>query len=138
MWTCFEQNAYLDIKSFFGFESTVEKIAMKQYSANLAKGKEVIEHYITELTNEGIHSVPIWTESIFSSSSNVTQESTIVTEPPSLIAARRRLSSLDASNIFTSSSPPKVAAAAAANYSALSDDLDSLQIEENSMEKYRM
>uniref|UniRef100_A0A8C7X1N0 SEC14 like lipid binding 1 n=1 Tax=Oryzias sinensis TaxID=183150 RepID=A0A8C7X1N0_9TELE len=32
-WTCFEQTASLDIKSFFGFESTVEKIAMKQYAS---------------------------------------------------------------------------------------------------------
>lgn len=36
-WTCFEQDASLDIKSFFGFESTVEKIAMKQYTANIKK-----------------------------------------------------------------------------------------------------
>ena len=36
-WTCFEQSASLDIKSFFGFESTVEKIAMKQYTANIKK-----------------------------------------------------------------------------------------------------
>jgi len=36
-WTCFEQDASLDIISFFGFESTVEKIAMKQYAANIKK-----------------------------------------------------------------------------------------------------
>ena len=36
-WTSFEQDASLDIKSFFGFESTVEKIAMKQYTANIKK-----------------------------------------------------------------------------------------------------
>ena len=36
-WTCFEQDASLDIKSFFGFESTVEKIAMKQYTENIKK-----------------------------------------------------------------------------------------------------
>jgi len=36
-WTCFEQDASLDIKSFFGFESTIEKIAMKQYTANIKK-----------------------------------------------------------------------------------------------------
>jgi hypothetical protein len=42
-WTCFEQSASLDVKSFFGFESTVEKLAVKQYSANLAKGKEILE-----------------------------------------------------------------------------------------------
>ncbi|TWW59769.1 SEC14-like protein 1 [Takifugu flavidus] len=36
-WTCFEQSASLDIKSFFGFESTVEKIAMKQYASSIKK-----------------------------------------------------------------------------------------------------
>lgn len=36
-WTCFEQAASLDIKSFFGFESTAEKIAMKQYAASIKK-----------------------------------------------------------------------------------------------------
>lgn len=36
-WTCFEQSASLDIKSFFGFESTVEKIAMKHYTSNIKK-----------------------------------------------------------------------------------------------------
>ena len=36
-WTCFEQDASLDIKHFFGFESTVEKIAMKQYTQNIKK-----------------------------------------------------------------------------------------------------
>lgn len=36
-WTCFEQEASLDIKSFFGFENTVEKIAMKQYTHNIKK-----------------------------------------------------------------------------------------------------
>lgn len=36
-WTCFEQSASMDIKSFFGFESTAEKIAMKQYAASIKK-----------------------------------------------------------------------------------------------------
>jgi hypothetical protein len=36
-WTCFEQSASLDIKSFFGFENSMEKLAMKQYSQNIAK-----------------------------------------------------------------------------------------------------
>ncbi|KAH6943759.1 hypothetical protein HPB50_026935 [Hyalomma asiaticum] len=36
-WTCFEQSASLDVKSFFGFESAVEKLAMKQYSQNISK-----------------------------------------------------------------------------------------------------
>jgi hypothetical protein len=39
-WTCFEQQASLDVKSFFGFESTVEKVAMKQYSLNISKVRE--------------------------------------------------------------------------------------------------
>lgn len=59
-WTCFDQTANLDIKSFFGFENTMEKLGMKQYSANIAKGKEIIEYFITELEEEGITSVPKW------------------------------------------------------------------------------
>ncbi|XP_074647763.1 SEC14-like protein 5 [Tubulanus polymorphus] len=59
-WTCFEQQASLDIKSFFGFESTVEKIAMKQYSHNIKKGKEVIEYYINELISEGVDYIRPW------------------------------------------------------------------------------
>ncbi|XP_051877171.1 SEC14-like protein 5 [Pristis pectinata] len=59
-WTCFEQSASLDIKSFFGFESTVEKIAMRQYTANVKRGKEVIEHYLKELTTQGIRHLPRW------------------------------------------------------------------------------
>ncbi|XP_075422265.1 SEC14-like protein 5 [Ascaphus truei] len=60
-WTCFEQSASLDIKSFFGFESTVEKIAMKQYTANIKRGKEVIEFYLNELVSQGIIHIPRWT-----------------------------------------------------------------------------
>ncbi|XP_053327747.1 SEC14-like protein 5 isoform X2 [Spea bombifrons] len=60
-WTCFEQTASLDIKSFFGFESTVEKIAMKQYTANIKRGKEVIEFYLNELIAQGITKLPRWT-----------------------------------------------------------------------------
>uniref|UniRef100_A0A8C5JQN6 S14L5 protein n=1 Tax=Junco hyemalis TaxID=40217 RepID=A0A8C5JQN6_JUNHY len=59
-WTCFEQSASLDIKSFFGFESTVEKIAMKQYTSNIKRGKEVIEHYLKELISQGITFIPRW------------------------------------------------------------------------------
>lgn len=61
-WTCFEQTASLDVKSFFGFESTVEKIAMKQYSQNISKGKEIIEHFIEVLRKENITDVPRWVE----------------------------------------------------------------------------
>ncbi|XP_031722960.1 SEC14-like protein 1 isoform X2 [Anarrhichthys ocellatus] len=62
-WTCFEQTASLDIKSFFGFETTVEKIAMKQYATSIKKGKEIIEFYLKELQDEGITHVPRWTPS---------------------------------------------------------------------------
>uniref|UniRef100_A0AAQ5XZQ9 SEC14 like lipid binding 1 n=1 Tax=Amphiprion ocellaris TaxID=80972 RepID=A0AAQ5XZQ9_AMPOC len=65
-WTCFEQTASLDIKSFFGFESTVEKIAMKQYASSIKKGKEIIEYYLKELEDEGITHVPRWTPSSLS------------------------------------------------------------------------
>lgn len=60
-WTCFEQSASVDIKAFFGFENTIEKLAMKQYSSNIAKGKEIIEHFIGELRSEGVTHVPRWT-----------------------------------------------------------------------------
>ncbi|KAG7505771.1 hypothetical protein JOB18_039818 [Solea senegalensis] len=59
-WTCFEQTASLDMKSFFGFESMAEKIAMKQYAASIKKGKEIIEHYLRELEDEGITYIPRW------------------------------------------------------------------------------
>lgn len=45
-WTCFEQTASLDIKSFFGFESTVEKIAMKQYAGSIKKVSERDTHWV--------------------------------------------------------------------------------------------
>ncbi|KJH42177.1 CRAL/TRIO domain protein [Dictyocaulus viviparus] len=57
-WTCFEQNAALDVKSFFGFETAVEKLAMKQYAANLAKGKEILEYFIDELIKSGVTYIP--------------------------------------------------------------------------------
>ncbi|XP_071374807.1 SEC14-like protein 1 [Centroberyx affinis] len=60
-WTCFEQTASLDIKSFFGFESSAEKIAMKQYASSIKKGKEIIEHHLRELEEEGITYIPRWT-----------------------------------------------------------------------------
>lgn len=59
-WTCFEQSASLDIKHFFSFENMVEKIAMKQYAANIKKGKEVIEYYIQEILGSGIPYAPKW------------------------------------------------------------------------------
>uniref|UniRef100_G3PJE9 SEC14-like lipid binding 1 n=1 Tax=Gasterosteus aculeatus aculeatus TaxID=481459 RepID=G3PJE9_GASAC len=60
-WTCFEQTASLDMKSFFGFESTAEKLAMKQYASSIKKGKEMIEYYLKELEEEGVTYIPRWT-----------------------------------------------------------------------------
>ncbi|CAD6190431.1 unnamed protein product [Caenorhabditis auriculariae] len=57
-WTCFEQSASLDVKSFFGFETTVEKLAVKQYAANLAKGKEILEFFIEELLKKTTYIPP--------------------------------------------------------------------------------
>ncbi|XP_054462975.1 SEC14-like protein 1 [Anoplopoma fimbria] len=65
-WTCFEQTASLDIKSFFGFESTAEKIAMKQYASSIKKGKEMIEYYLRELAEEGVTYIPRWTPPVVS------------------------------------------------------------------------
>lgn len=59
-WTCYKQAASLEIHSFFGFEGAIEKLAMKQYSQNVATGKEVIEHFIRELKNENIVFIPPW------------------------------------------------------------------------------
>ncbi|XP_017767574.1 PREDICTED: protein real-time isoform X3 [Eufriesea mexicana] len=59
-WTCFEQTASLDIKNFFGFENSMEKLAMKQYAQNIAKGKEIIEYFINQLQEEGIVYVAPW------------------------------------------------------------------------------
>ncbi|XP_034942017.1 protein real-time [Chelonus insularis] len=61
-WTCFEQTASLDIKNFFGFENSMEKLAMKQYAQNIAKGKEIIEYFINELKEQGITYVAPWVE----------------------------------------------------------------------------
>ncbi|XP_078492178.1 LOW QUALITY PROTEIN: SEC14-like protein 1 [Ciona intestinalis] len=61
-WTCFEQSATMEIKSFFGFESSVEKLAMKQYAANIKKGKEIIEYYLNEIQTEGVTYIPTWAE----------------------------------------------------------------------------
>uniref|UniRef100_A0A5S6QP25 CRAL-TRIO domain-containing protein n=1 Tax=Trichuris muris TaxID=70415 RepID=A0A5S6QP25_TRIMR len=57
-WTSYEQSACLDAKSFFGFESVVEKIAVKHYSENVQKGKEILEAHIRELHSQGISHIP--------------------------------------------------------------------------------
>ena len=142
LWTCFEQTASLDIKSFFGLEASVEKLAMKQYSANLAKGKEIIEYYINELASQGITSVPMWTETSATRPHELPKTAaTSSNEDPSLAAARRRLSSQETSSVFLSTSPSNASASAsaltttAANCSALSDDFESFRMDDNQQER---
>ncbi|XP_017048396.1 protein real-time [Drosophila ficusphila] len=60
-WTCFDQSATLDIKNFFGFEHSMEKMGMKQYTQTTLKGKEIIEFFINQLREEGITHVDRWT-----------------------------------------------------------------------------
>uniref|UniRef100_A0A8C5CAL7 SEC14-like protein 1 n=1 Tax=Gadus morhua TaxID=8049 RepID=A0A8C5CAL7_GADMO len=67
----------LDIKSFFGFENSSEKIAMKQYASSIKKGKEIIEYYLRELEQEGVTHVPRWTPS--SITANTTSSSSAAT-----------------------------------------------------------
>lgn len=59
-WTCFDQTATLDIKNFFGFEHSMEKMGMKQYTQTTLKGKEIIEFFINQLKAEGTTHVPRW------------------------------------------------------------------------------
>lgn len=59
-WTCFDQTATLDIKNFFGFEHSMEKMGMKQYTQTTLKGKEIIEYFVQQLKTEGTTHVPTW------------------------------------------------------------------------------
>lgn len=59
-WTCFDQIATLDIKNFFGFEHSMEKMGMKQYTQTTLKGKEIIEYFIQQLKTEGVTHVDRW------------------------------------------------------------------------------
>lgn len=61
-WTCFEQTANLDIKNFFGFEGTAEKIAIKEYSKSIEKSADIMEHFIDLLSAKGLTHVPLWEE----------------------------------------------------------------------------
>lgn len=51
-WTCFEQSASLNVKSFGGFENTMEKLGMKQYIATSRKGKEILQGFIDQVVEE--------------------------------------------------------------------------------------
>lgn len=59
-WTCFDQSANIEITNFFGFEHQMEKVGMKQYTQLTLKGKEIIEHFVNELRDEGITHVERW------------------------------------------------------------------------------
>lgn len=59
-WTCFDQSAEIEITNFFGFEHQMEKVGMKQYTQLTLKGKEIIEHFVNELRDEGITHVDKW------------------------------------------------------------------------------
>ena len=54
-WTVFEQDARLDVKNFFGFESAVEKLAIKAYTNNLKKvSVENLHHPMSRATFFGL------------------------------------------------------------------------------------
>ncbi|XP_033826995.1 SEC14-like protein 1 [Periophthalmus magnuspinnatus] len=81
-WTCYEQTASMDIKSFFGFESTAEKIVGKQYASNIKKGKEIIEYYLAEMEREGISFIPRWTAPALSTSTSSSSTTAIPVSTP--------------------------------------------------------
>ena len=45
---------------FFNFLGTAEKLAIREYSASIGKSKDIMEHYISLLAEQGITHVPIW------------------------------------------------------------------------------
>lgn len=59
-WTCFDQTATLNITNFFGFEKSMEKMGMMQYTQTTLKGKEIIEYFINELKTDGITTADRW------------------------------------------------------------------------------
>ncbi|NXF20003.1 S14L1 protein, partial [Rhodinocichla rosea] len=105
-WTCFEQSASLDIKSFFGFESTVEKIAMKQYTSNIKKGKEIIEYYLKQLEEEGITFVPRWTPPVACKSESSTCHPRRPVSPAINIPESATKEGLNSKEILNTSSSP--------------------------------
>lgn len=82
-WTCFDQTATLDIKNFFGFEHSMEKMGMKQYTQTTLKGKEIIEFFIEELKKDGITSAERW-------QSNETSDSDVVVDVETVDLSSRK------------------------------------------------
>ncbi|CAH2244600.1 jg11715 [Pararge aegeria aegeria] len=102
-WTCFEQSALLDVKNFFGLENTVEKIAMKQYAANIAKGKELIEVFMKEVNAGGVTDLRPWKASDPAHNRELRRVVSRGTEPlsPRPIAEAKRLSIAGPSHTVT-------------------------------------
>ncbi|EDW63469.1 protein real-time [Drosophila novamexicana] len=73
-WTCFDQTATLDIKNFFGFEHSMEKMGMKQYTQTTLKGKEIIEYFISQLKEEGVTHVERWVPPLDAPKSPTTEQ----------------------------------------------------------------
>ncbi|XP_067620289.1 protein real-time [Eurosta solidaginis] len=91
-WTCFDQTATLDIKNFFGFEHSMEKMGMKQYTQTTLKGKEIIEYFIKELEEEGVTEVKRWVPPVDAPCSPTTREDSEEPNNQQQDAERRRSS----------------------------------------------
>lgn len=107
-WTCFDQTATLDIRNFFGFEHSMEKMGMKQYTQTTLKGKEIIEYFVQQLKTEGTTHVPRWIDEHPEDSETEVNTTQIVQNgvdavklSPSAAAAERRISG-DAGKIIQS------------------------------------
>ena len=48
------------MKNFWGFEGLAEGLGVRLYSGSLQKGKEIMEHFVSELHSEGVFHVPQW------------------------------------------------------------------------------
>lgn len=114
-WTCFDQTATLDIKNFFGFEHSMEKMGMKQYTQMTLKGKEIIEYFIEELRNEGITSAPVWTPPIETTPTlAISADSAGGTTSDTETLNRSHQHSCDVENCITEERPPTKASTEAA------------------------
>jgi len=50
--TKFTQEAKLTISSFWGFESTVEKLMIRQYTSSMKQGKEILQKHLKQMNME--------------------------------------------------------------------------------------
>eukprot|EP00092_Neocalanus_flemingeri_P014563 GFUD01015712.1.p1 GENE.GFUD01015712.1~~GFUD01015712.1.p1 ORF type:complete len:748 (+),score=196.06 GFUD01015712.1:565-2808(+) len=80
-WTCFEQSAELDIKNFFGFEGTAEKLAIKEYSKSIEKSKDIMEHFIILLAEQGTTTVEAWEEPVNCNTVVETEPEEVIEKP---------------------------------------------------------